>query len=137
MLSVFFPSFLRSSSVCAVTALTHRHRTAAADAMNFMSLPCWLGWRAMSVRFSIRHGPKPLMLHLQRLAVNGVPVGFGLKERRYHWPAASMNSTPIGQLRVQLITAIAVIMVSIWGAVAYQVVSERQSALHTAAQNGR
>src|SRR6267143_1118870 len=91
----------------------------------------------MSVRFSIRHGPKPLMLHLQRLAVNGVPAGPGLKERRYHWPAASMNSTPIGQLRVQLITAIAVIMVSIWGAVAYQVVSERQSALHTAAQNGR
>ncbi len=48
-----------------------------------------------------------------------------------------MNSTPIGQLRVQLITAIAVIMVSIWGAVAYQVVSERQAALGTAAQNGR
>src|SRR5712691_10189298 len=91
----------------------------------------------MSVRFSIRHGPKPLMLHLQRLAVNRVPAGPGLEERRYHWPAASMNSTPIGQLRVQLITAIAVIMVSIWGAVAYQVVSERQAALRIAAQNGR
>jgi diguanylate cyclase (GGDEF)-like protein/PAS domain S-box-containing protein len=48
-----------------------------------------------------------------------------------------MNLTPIGQLRVQLITAIAVIMLSIWGAVAYQVVSERQAALRTAAQNGR
>jgi diguanylate cyclase (GGDEF)-like protein/PAS domain S-box-containing protein len=48
-----------------------------------------------------------------------------------------MNSTPIGQLRVQLITAIAVIMVSIWGAVAYQIGSEREAALRTAAQNGR
>jgi len=48
-----------------------------------------------------------------------------------------MNLTPIGQLRVQLITAIAVIVVSIWGTVAYQVVSERQAALRTAAQNGR
>ncbi|HKB63344.1 MAG TPA: EAL domain-containing protein [Burkholderiales bacterium] len=48
-----------------------------------------------------------------------------------------MNSTPIRQLRIQVITAIAVIMVSIWGAVAYQVVRERQAALGTAAQNGR
>src|SRR5882762_10372695 len=48
-----------------------------------------------------------------------------------------MNSTPIRQLRIQVVTAIAVLVASIWGAVAYQVVSERQSALHTAAQNGR
>src|SRR5712691_10761504 len=43
--------------------------------------------------------------------------------------AASMNSTPIGQLRIQLITAIAVIMVSIWGTVAYQLASERHAEL--------
>src|SRR5882724_4611169 len=48
-----------------------------------------------------------------------------------------MNSTPIRQLRIQVITAIAVIMVSIWGAVAYQIISEREAALRTAAQNGR
>src|SRR5260221_8603912 len=48
-----------------------------------------------------------------------------------------MNSTPIRQLRIQVITAIAVIMVSVWGAVAYQVVSERQAALRTAAQHGK
>src|SRR5258706_1791830 len=48
-----------------------------------------------------------------------------------------MNSTPIRQLRIQVITAIAVIMVSIWGAAAYQVVSERQAALRTAAQHGK
>jgi diguanylate cyclase (GGDEF)-like protein/PAS domain S-box-containing protein len=48
-----------------------------------------------------------------------------------------MNLTPIGQLRVQLITAIAVIIVSLWGAVAYQLASERQSELRTAAQNGK
>src|SRR6267142_2206681 len=48
-----------------------------------------------------------------------------------------MKSTPIRQLRIQVITAIAVIVVSIWGAVAYQVVSERQAALRTAAQNGK
>ena len=48
-----------------------------------------------------------------------------------------MNSTPIRQLRIQVITAIAVIVVSIWGAVAYHVVSERQAALRTAAQHGK
>src|SRR5258708_14006136 len=48
-----------------------------------------------------------------------------------------MNSTPIRQLRIQVITAIAVIVVSIWGAVAYHVVSERRAGLGTAAQNGR
>src|SRR6267142_3407898 len=48
-----------------------------------------------------------------------------------------MKSTPIRQLRIQVITAIAVIVVSIWGAVTYQLVSERQSALRSAAQNGR
>src|SRR5258708_29252171 len=48
-----------------------------------------------------------------------------------------MNSTPIRQLRIQVITAIAVIVVSIWGAVAYQIVSERQAALRTAAQHGK
>src|SRR5712691_9859440 len=51
--------------------------------------------------------------------------------------AASMNSTPIGQLRIQLITAIAVIMVSIWGTVAYQLASERQAELRRAAQHGK
>src|SRR6266853_849817 len=48
-----------------------------------------------------------------------------------------MNSTPIRQLRIQVVTAIAVLVVSIWGAAAYQVVSERQAALRTAAQSGR
>src|SRR5882672_9677359 len=48
-----------------------------------------------------------------------------------------MKSTPIRQLRIQVITAIAVIVVSIWGAVGYQVVTEGQAALRTAAQNGR
>src|SRR5882762_1875786 len=51
--------------------------------------------------------------------------------------AASMNSTPIGQLRIQLITAIAVIMVSIWGTVAYQLASERQAELRRATQHGK
>ena len=48
-----------------------------------------------------------------------------------------MNSTPIGQLRVQLITAIAVIVVSLWGTVAYQLTSEHAAALRTAAQHGK
>src|SRR3981081_1999344 len=48
-----------------------------------------------------------------------------------------MNSTPIRQLRIQVVTAIAVLVVSIWGAVVYQVVSERQAALRTAAQHGK
>src|SRR5882672_7387407 len=48
-----------------------------------------------------------------------------------------MNSTPIRQLRIQVVTTIAVLVVSIWGAVGYQVVTEGQAALRTAAQNGR
>src|SRR6266853_6579244 len=48
-----------------------------------------------------------------------------------------MNLTPIGQLRVQLITAIAVILLSIWGAVAYQLVSDRAAELRSAAQHGK
>src|SRR5438477_500904 len=48
-----------------------------------------------------------------------------------------MTLTPIGQLRVQLITAIAVIMLSIWGAIAYELVSDRAADLRTAAQNGK
>ncbi len=48
-----------------------------------------------------------------------------------------MTSTPIRQLRVQLITTIAVIMVSLWGTVAYQLASERGAALRTAAQHGK
>ena len=48
-----------------------------------------------------------------------------------------MNLTPIGQLRVQLITAIAVILLSIWGTVAYQLVSDRAAGLRTAAQHGK
>ena len=48
-----------------------------------------------------------------------------------------MISTPIRQLRVQVITAIAVILVSIWGTVAYQLASEREAALRTAAQHGK
>src|SRR5713101_6171047 len=51
--------------------------------------------------------------------------------------AAPMNSTPIGQLRIQLITAIAVIVVSIWGTVAYQLASERGAELRRAAQHGK
>src|SRR6266513_1158237 len=47
-----------------------------------------------------------------------------------------MNLTPIGQLRVQLITAIAVIMLSMWGAVAYQLVSDRAAELRTATHHG-
>jgi diguanylate cyclase (GGDEF)-like protein/PAS domain S-box-containing protein len=48
-----------------------------------------------------------------------------------------MTLTPVGRLRVQLITAIAVIMLSIWGAVAYQLTSERKAALHAATQQGQ
>src|SRR5260221_6058231 len=48
-----------------------------------------------------------------------------------------MNSTPIRQVRVQLITAIAVIVVSIWGTVAYQLVSDRATEVRAATQNGR
>src|SRR6266853_3589108 len=51
--------------------------------------------------------------------------------------AAPMNSTPIGQLRIQLITAIAVIVVSIWGTVAYQLASERGAELRSAVQHGK
>jgi len=40
-----------------------------------------------------------------------------------------MTSTPIRQLRVQVITAIAVILVSLWGTVAYQLVNDRAADL--------
>ena len=40
-----------------------------------------------------------------------------------------MISTPIRQLRVQVITAIAVILVSLWGTVAYQLVNDRAADL--------
>src|SRR5258706_3265549 len=40
-----------------------------------------------------------------------------------------MTSTPIGQLRVQVITAIAVIVVSLWGTVVYQLVNDRAADL--------
>src|SRR6267143_1036189 len=89
----------------------------------------------MSVRFFDTVRPEAAHVAPSTTRRKRGPAGPGLKERRYHWPAASMNSTPIGQLRVQLITAIAVIMVSIWGAAAYQVVSGRQAALRTAAQH--
>src|SRR5256885_5839720 len=48
-----------------------------------------------------------------------------------------MTLTRIGQLRVQLITAIAVILLSIWGAVAYQLVSDRAADMRSAAQHGK
>ena len=48
-----------------------------------------------------------------------------------------MISTPIRQLRVQLMAAVAVIVLSIWGAVAYQIGSEREAALRVATQQGR
>src|SRR5260221_6248014 len=48
-----------------------------------------------------------------------------------------MNSTPIRKVRVQLIRAIAVIVVSIWGTVAYQLVSDRAAEVRAATQNGR
>jgi diguanylate cyclase (GGDEF)-like protein/PAS domain S-box-containing protein len=48
-----------------------------------------------------------------------------------------MTRTPIRQLRLQLVTAIAVIVVLIWGAVAYQLGSERNAALRTATQHGQ
>src|SRR5256885_7968790 len=48
-----------------------------------------------------------------------------------------MTLTRIGQLRVQLITAIAVILLSIWGAVSYQLVSDRAAELRSAAQHGK
>jgi len=48
-----------------------------------------------------------------------------------------MTWTPIRQLRIQLTTAVAVIMVLIWGIVAYQLVSDREAALRTATQQGQ
>src|SRR5256885_4371197 len=48
-----------------------------------------------------------------------------------------MTLTPIRQLRVQLITAIAVILLSTWGAVAYQLVSDRAADMRSAAQHGK
>jgi diguanylate cyclase (GGDEF)-like protein/PAS domain S-box-containing protein len=48
-----------------------------------------------------------------------------------------MTRTPIRQLRIQLMTAVAVIMVLIWGAVAYQLSSQRDAALRVATQQGQ
>src|SRR6267143_1000401 len=85
--SVFFPSFLRSSSVCAVAAAAEKNRTAAADAKNFMRSP-WAKIRADHVSSSSASArPEAVMLHLQRLAVNspGRPLyleaGVGLESR--------------------------------------------------------
>src|ERR1700693_1911334 len=50
---------------------------------------------------------------------------------------ASMTSTPIRQLRIQLMTAVAVIVALIWGAVAYQLGNERDSVLRVATQQGQ
>ncbi len=47
-----------------------------------------------------------------------------------------MTWTPIRQLRIQLTTAVAIIMVLIWGAIAYQLRSESDAALRAAAQQG-
>src|SRR5258708_35816748 len=52
-------------------------------------------------------------------------------------PDASMTSTPIRQLRIQLVTAAAVVIALIWGAVAYQLGSEREAALGAATQQGQ
>jgi diguanylate cyclase (GGDEF)-like protein/PAS domain S-box-containing protein len=48
-----------------------------------------------------------------------------------------MTWTRIGQLRFQLMAAVAVILALIWGAVAYQLSSEREDALQTATQQGQ
>ncbi len=48
-----------------------------------------------------------------------------------------MTSTPIRQLRIQLMTAFAVIVALIWGAVAYRLGSERDGALRVATQQGQ
>jgi diguanylate cyclase (GGDEF)-like protein/PAS domain S-box-containing protein len=48
-----------------------------------------------------------------------------------------MISTPIRQLRIQLMTAVAVIVALIWGAVAYQLGNERDGALRVATQQGQ
>jgi diguanylate cyclase (GGDEF)-like protein/PAS domain S-box-containing protein len=48
-----------------------------------------------------------------------------------------MTRTPIRQVRIQLMTAVAVMLVLIWGAVAYQLGSEREAALRVATQQGQ
>jgi diguanylate cyclase (GGDEF)-like protein/PAS domain S-box-containing protein len=48
-----------------------------------------------------------------------------------------MNWGPIRQLRIQLVIAFAVIMALVWGAVIYQLGSEREAALRTATQQGQ
>jgi diguanylate cyclase (GGDEF)-like protein/PAS domain S-box-containing protein len=48
-----------------------------------------------------------------------------------------MTWTPIGQLRIQLMTAVAVMIALIWGSVAYQLGSDRKSALRLATQQGQ
>ena len=47
-----------------------------------------------------------------------------------------MNSTPIRKLRIQLMAAVAVIVLLIWAAVAYQTAKERERALGVAIQQG-
>jgi len=47
-----------------------------------------------------------------------------------------MSSTPIRKLRIQLMAAVAVIVLLIWGAVAYQIAKEREQALGIAIQHG-
>jgi len=47
-----------------------------------------------------------------------------------------MTWTPIRQLRIQLMTAVALIVVLIWGGIAYQLDSERDAALRVATQQG-
>jgi PAS domain S-box-containing protein len=47
-----------------------------------------------------------------------------------------MARTPIGQLRIQMMAAVAVIVVLIWGTVAYQLDRERDAALRIATQQG-
>src|SRR5882672_10787635 len=48
-----------------------------------------------------------------------------------------MTWTRIGQLRIQLMAAVAVILMLIWGTVAYQLGSEREAALRIATQQGQ
>src|SRR6266849_2283639 len=87
--------------------------------------------------------PVPVMR--RHASANGERIPLGDPSPRKAWfpvsfvkgHAAPMNSTPIGQLRIQLITATAVIVVSIWGTVAYQLASERGAELRRAAQHGK
>jgi diguanylate cyclase (GGDEF)-like protein/PAS domain S-box-containing protein len=48
-----------------------------------------------------------------------------------------MTWTRIGQLRIQLMAAVAVILALTWGGIAFQLGSEREAALHIATQQGQ